>query len=113
MKKVVLNFAWIWAMALLIGCAGVSPQTPAQQLAVVDTQFQAIVKTAVELRQQGLITDELYVQIDPLVQQGSAALDVAWTSLGVGDLTKVDNQIRLVNKILWELRDKLPKEVPK
>lgn len=112
MKRDRLTVTWgLWFVlaVMLAGCATVAPQTPAQRLAMIDGQVTALYNTAADLREGGVIDDEQARDLQSLFLQVNTALDAGWAALAVGDLTQTENQIRLLNKVLWELRDRLQK----
>jgi len=76
--------AMVASLALLLvgGCATApASETPAQRLAHVDAQFAAAVDSAVELRQQGVLSADQVRALEPKIQRGAEALDRAWRLL--------------------------------
>ena len=93
------------------GCVGLDarPETVRQKLAVAESQFTAVVQTAVDLRKAGLIDAKMYVKVDRLIKQGSQALEMAHTAMAAGDVKSAEGQLKLLNSILWQLRTELNK----
>jgi len=102
-------------LSLFLASCGMmpAPQSMKQRLAIVDSQFTAVVKTAVDLRSQGLLSNNVQEKLTEVINNGNAALKAAWAADGVGDLSQAENQLRLVNSLLWQIKEMLPKEVPK
>lgn len=109
--KQVVNLFGIWMLAMmLMSCAGVVPKTVPERMAVVDAQVTAVINTAADLREGGLINDELYADLDEYFEAADHALDLGWRSVAVGDMDRAEAQIRVLNELLWAIREKLPKE---
>lgn len=90
---------------LLVGCANVTkPETPAQRLAYADGQFSALVNTAADLREQGILTEAQVREIDPKIQRGNEALDAAWLALNQDLPDEALDYVRIVNRLLPEIR---------
>lgn len=95
-------------LAILIvasfGCASLTaPESPAQGLAYADAQFTALVDTAADLREQGVIDEATADKISPLIYQASEALDLAWLALDQGRPETVADYVATVNRLLVEL----------
>lgn len=99
-------------LILLAGCVTVAPQTAAQRLAVVDTQFAAAVDTASDLRASGILTDAMRAELDPVIRDGDRALTLAWAALGKGQPDTALDYVVIVNRLLLELRAVLAEAQP-
>lgn len=98
---------------LLSACASLTaPETPAQRLAYADAQFAALVNTAADLREQGVLTADQAEDIDPIIQRGDEALTLAWAAIGRGQPDTALEYVALVNRLLIELRAELQEAQP-
>jgi hypothetical protein len=96
-------------LALIVAaCATVTaPQTPKQRLAYVDSQFTAVVETAIELRQQGILTDAHVRRLQPTVNQAHQALSLAWAAMGKGNPESALEYVAVINELLFQIRNVL------
>lgn len=104
----VLVLAALFVVGVLSGCAGLVPQSPSQRIAAADMQVTAAITTVADLRQSGVLNDDQYRAVDPIVHQASAALDTAWAAYGAGDITTLNGQLLTINRLLLQLRAHLP-----
>lgn len=94
---------------MLAACASMNTiDTPRKKLAVADAQLTAVINTASDLRQAGVIDDATKVKLDIAFQQGDRTMDLAWIALGKGNITEANNQLQIVNTLLWNIRALLP-----
>lgn len=96
----------------LSGCLGlgVAPDTIAQKLVVADREFSAVLNTASDLREAGILDDESMRDLNPLVQKTNKYIDAAWTAYDAGKMEKANNRLIMVNKLLMEVRTILQKQ---
>lgn len=89
---------------LLAACATLQkPETNAQRLAYIDSQFTAIVKESTRLREQGVISDEQAERLTPVINKGNNALDAAWTALAQDKPESALEYVQIANNMLIEL----------
>ena len=90
---------------LLASCATMTaPQTVKQRMAYVDSQFTALVDTASDLREAGILTDEYVDEVDALIQSGDASLTAGWVALGKGDQDAVLTALQVTQSITLKLQ---------
>lgn len=103
------NWVVVAILLLLAGCAGViAPQTPKEKMALLDSQVTILANTVADLRQGGVITDAQFPAIVGMLKSADVAVTAGWVALGKGDVTTMQGQIELVNRLLWEIRARLP-----
>lgn len=91
---------------LLVGCASMTaPETPKQRLAYAESQFAALVHTAADLYEQGILSDEQARAITPDIRRANDALDAAWTAIDAGRPDDALDYLRILNRLLPEIRD--------
>lgn len=107
------NYFMYFVLLFLVGCStlgGSNIDTPRKQLALADAQLTAVINTASDLRQAGLIDDATRAKLNVAFQQGNTIMDAAWIALGKGDITEANNKLQMVNTLLWNIRALLPKQ---
>lgn len=107
MRPLALNIIWPLLLILLAGCAiygGTQPQTPVQKMAYVDSQFTALVHTASDLRESGMMGDEHVDEVDRLIQSGNSALDAGWVAVRNGDEDATLRTLRVLNQVTLDLQ---------
>lgn len=93
---------------VLAGCAQLGvpkPQTPAQTLALLDSQFTALVETAADMRADGEFSQIEQNQLGGIIFRGSAIIDQAWDALIAGKSADADRYMQLAEASLMQLRD--------
>lgn len=97
---------------LLVGCttAPPQPQNVQQALVVADRNFTAVVATANDLREQGVLTAETQQRLTPLINEGSRKLTLAWQAYRLGDIATAEDQLAAVSEVMRELRATLPEQ---
>lgn len=89
---------------LLAGCASFqSPQTNAQRLAYVDSQFTATVQAATDLYKQDVITKAQAEALTPIIDRGDQAIDAGWAALAQDRPSDVLGYIRIANEAMLEI----------
>ena len=83
---------------LLAGCA--STQT---SLVRADVAFTQTTQTLTAAYDRGDISDETAVQLTPLIERGSKALDAAWFAYGQGRPDTAAGYLQTINGTLAEL----------
>lgn len=100
-----LAFTLIGAAAILAGCASApKPETARQSLAYADASFAAVVQTASDLRDRGILTTDQRARLTDLIHQGNSALETAHTALAAGDTATVRGKLAVVNSLLDQVR---------
>lgn len=90
---------------MVVGCASyTAPETPKQRLAYAESQFSALVHTATDLHEQGILTDEEARAIDPDIQRASEAIRAARTAIGEDKPEQALDYVRIVNRLLPHIR---------
>ncbi len=97
--------AFIFSLMFVAACAHMAqPQTPAQRLAIIDSQFTALVNTASDLREQGTLTDEYVDEVDALIQNGHETLNAGWRAIGREDEDTALSTLRAMQQLTGELQ---------
>lgn len=99
---------WVLLITVFAGCA-MMPQlnTNQERLFALTAEVEAVVATAADLRMNGVIDDDLYRDLDPIIHNARASITMAWMALGQGDLQTMQDYVKLINTLLWKIRDKL------
>lgn len=100
-------FLFLVLVFFVSACAhhDVRPETPRQAYVSADLQFQGAVQTAIELRQQGVLDDEMYNKLNELFEKTDQGLTAVNTALAQGYEDDAMGRLQLVNNLLWDIRD--------
>jgi hypothetical protein len=94
---------------LLMACApamyNVKPETPRQVYATASYQFDGMIQTAINLRERGVMDDETHAKVLVLFERTELTLDATKLLLQQHDGEGAEANLRLVNNMLWEIRD--------
>jgi len=105
-----ITTAWLVCLILAACTALPTLETNKQRLAMVDVNVTALANTIADLREGGLIPDDVeFTRMVKSIQAADTAVDAAWAALGKGDIDSMQGQIQLVNRLLWQIRGRLPK----
>jgi hypothetical protein len=105
--------ALILAALLLTGCATVHtlPELSLDQRIVLAVKsVDDVIATAVQARQAGMIDDALYLKLDPVIDSARDAATVAAGLVGTPDGTDKEQQLQLLDSLLWKINSLLPEE---
>lgn len=94
---------WLLALALCLAGCITSPQTPAQSLAYIDSQFTGLVSAAADMRDAGLLRPAHEARLDVAFKRADQALDSAWMAMGQGRPASVTRYLRVLNALMLKI----------
>ena len=94
---------------MLMGCNpamyNVKPETPRQVYTTAEYQLIGAVQTASSLRERQVLDDENYSKLVTLFDRAEIVMDSTNLMLKQGESEGAEANLRLVNNLLWEIRD--------
>lgn len=100
--------AGIVALALA-ACMAVppAPQTRREAVLTAEYEYDAVLRSASDLRREGLVDDVLYGQLSAIFQRGSTALNLAHLAVASKDDAALNEQLAAVRDLILEARQLL------
>lgn len=97
----------VFLLGMALAACTILPKTAAQQLAYADASFTALVETAADLRDQGVLTAGQIDRLDDYINRGNIILGDAWLALRHGDEDRAVEYARVVTSLLVLIRNEL------
>lgn len=90
--------------AVLAACAGLEKR---EQLAQAEYAFTAVVETATDMRELGLLDDETIQRLTPMFIEANDLLQSAHDAIVDGDYDLADKEIRAAERLIMVLSRRL------
>lgn len=96
-------------LLLLSGCASLGLNSGqdlnlGQKLVLVDREFTAVVNTASDMVEAGVLDSEEQRKLDPMIQDGNRALDRAWEAYNMGRKAEAREGLSVSTEMLMQIR---------
>ena len=99
----------ILMLFMLMGCNpamfNIKPETPRQVYTTIEYQLIGAVQTASSLRERQVLDDENHSKLVILFDRAESIMDSTNLLLKQGEGEGTEANLRLVNSLLWEIRD--------